>query len=130
MYERLYGGRPATTYVDLHTNDTGLRVEELYDGALCVAGRAVTGTHFATLVPPYQYPAGTRLMDAACSKLQNKTKIVKIGSLEAKISLKLACTTSLRATLWLFSRIFTPIEHSQAFIEHLSSSTEVLNCVN
>ena len=31
--------------------------------------RAVTGTHFATRVPAYQYPAGTRLLGGACSEL-------------------------------------------------------------
>ncbi len=31
--------------------------------------RAVTGTHFATRVPAYQCPAGTRLLGVACSRL-------------------------------------------------------------
>ncbi len=34
-----------------------------------VSARAVMGTHFATRVPAYQYPAGTRLLGVECSQL-------------------------------------------------------------
>ena len=34
-----------------------------------LTSRAVTGRHFATRVPTYQYPAGTRLLGVSCSGL-------------------------------------------------------------
>ncbi len=80
--------------------------------------RAVVGTHFATRVPAYQYPAGTRLLGVACSQVMSKCfcrDCRDLGCPTVKRQLSVATTALLfTALLYTYDRYLTynPVHNS------------------